>query len=272
MKSLQDEIASIMTQFSSNPTEPTDMCPYCHGSGYELVVDEDGIEYGQECRCGILKRRKHDLLLKFADIPAGYEDVRLENFQKKVYQNAESRKSITEAAQAVKYWFDNLETMLSRGIGLYFYSHTKGSGKTRLAISIANELIEKHNIQVKFSTSIRILDEIKRTWDNREAGNESELLSSLSQIDLLIIDDFGTEQIKGWVNEKFYSIINERYIEYKPTIFTSNMRLDDLRYDERITSRIKERAIQIPIPEESVRNHLADQLRMDMVSSIFKTN
>lgn len=274
MKSLQDEIASIMTQSSSSrieQEEQSDICPYCHGSGYELYIDEEGIEYGQECRCGMLERRKHDRLLRFAEIPAGYEDVKLSNFRKLVYQKAESRKSVTEAAQAVKYWLDNLDTMLSKGIGLYFYSHTKGSGKTRLAISIANELIEKHHMQVKFSTSIRVLGEIKRTW-NSEEEEESDLLDSLAHVSLLIIDDFGAEQVRGWINEKFYSIINERYIEHRPTIFTSNARLDDLAYDDRIISRIVERTIQIPLPEESVRESIAYQIRQDMINAVNKAN
>ena len=36
-------------------------------------------------------------------------------------------------------------------------------------------------------------------------------------------------------------------------MYTSNLSLDDLRYDDRITNRIKERTFQLPFPEESVR-------------------
>ncbi len=79
-----------------------------------------------------------------------------------------------------------------------------------------------------------------------------------------VIDDFGTENAKDWKNEKFYSIINGRYVEKKITIFTSNFSLDDLSYDDRIINRIKERVLQIPFPEESIRETLAKKLKEEL--------
>ena len=163
----------------------------------------------------------------------------------------------------MRYWLQNLKSMKERGIGLYFYSGTKGSGKTRLAVSIANELIEKYDTRVKFSTSIQILDEITKTWKDKEFS-ESELINQLVDSEILIIDDFGTENAKDWKNEKFYSIINGRYVEKKITIFTSNFSLDDLSYDDRIINRIKERVLQIPFPEESIRETLAKKLKEEL--------
>ena len=84
-----------------------------------------------------------------------------------------------------------------------------------------------------------------------------------------MIDDFGTEQQeKPWINEKFYQIINNRYIDKKITIFTSNTALGDLKFDERITNRIKERAFQIPFPEESVRDIIAKDNMRELVRGI----
>ena len=263
-----------MIQSSGKETErDIDVCPYCQNSGYELFVDEDGLEYARKCRCGILDRMLHDRRLRFADIPEAFKDVRLSNFKKSAYQDQESKKIVTEASHAIMYWLENLETMQEKGIGLSLYSYTKGSGKTRLIVSISNELIEKHSVQVKFCTSVRILDEIRKTWDrNRqvEEETESQLLYALMNVDVLVIDDFGAEQTRGWVNEKFYSIINERYIARKITLFTSNSRMEDLQYDERIISRIKERVLQIPMPEESVRDAIAEQNRKGMAEYVKK--
>lgn len=236
-----------------------EICPKCHNTGW-IIVEDGGNGTAIECDCGIRKRMIHSSRLRFADIPESFKDVRLDNFEKSVYQSSENREMVVEIAKAVRYWLKNIESMKERGIGLYFYSGTKGSGKTRLAVSIANELIEKYDTQVKFSTSIQILDEIVRTW---KVGNvtESKLIHDLSNAEVLIIDDFGAEVFKDWKAEKFYSIINNRYVDKKITLFTSNMKLDDLQYDDRITNRIKERVLQVPFPEESVRDLIASQLR-----------
>jgi len=233
-------------------------------------MDEEGREFARECQCGIRRRMMYDNKIRFADFPCVFKDVCLDNFKKSVYQLPDSRE------KAVRYWLGNLNNMKNRGIGLYLYSATKGSGKTRLAASIANELIRKYDTQVKFTTSINILDEIKRTWetaghDKTDFSNgptENRLIDFLITTEILIIDDFGVEQPKGWINDRFYSIINGRYLDKKITIFTSNARLDDLHYDERITSRIKERVLQIPFPEESVRDHLAGQLKSELLNGI----
>ena len=149
-------------------------------------------------------------------------------------------------------------------MGLYLYSGINGSGKTRMAVSIANELIYEKQIQVKFATSLQILNEIKASWDKQDREcSESKLLDFLSTTKVLIIDDFGVENSeRDWIKEKFYHIINTRYVDNKITIFTSNSSLESLRYDERITNRIKERAYQIPFPDESVRDIIArDNMR-----------
>lgn len=179
----------------------------------------------------------------------------------------DSRKTIRQACAAVKYYLDNLEDMKAAGMGLYLYSDTKGSGKTRMAASIANELIRRYRMQVRFSGSMRIVQEIKATWDDRDR-KESDLLDALATVEVLVIDDFGTELPKDWIGERFYSIINSRYQDKLITIFTSNLSLEALQYDDRITNRIKERTFQLPFPEESVRERIAEKNRKDLIEGI----
>lgn len=250
-----------------NPIPYSEICPICHGNGFEYYKDSEGRDMGRECSCGALKRRLHNKRLSFANIPESFIDVRLENFKKSVYQKPDSQKKIIDVAKAIKYWLKNIDKMKNFGIGLYIYSGTRGTGKTRLAVSIANELIEKYNMHIKFATSLKILEEIKKTWNRnnqKDKETENELLLALKSTEILIIDDFGVEEHKGWIDDKFYSIINERYNDKKITIFTSNFSIDDLPYDPRTTSRIKERTLQIPFPEESVREYLSQQLQQEL--------
>ena len=207
--------------------------------------------------------------LQFAEMPDMYKECRFSNMKSSVYQLPESKEIFIQAAKAVKYWLENIQQMQKQGIGLYIYSNTKGSGKTRLVCSMANEMIEKHQKPVKFTTSLRILDEIKNTWGNK--GNaEGKLIEDLSRTEILIIDDFGADSGKDWINERFYSIINGRYVDRKVTIFTSNCQIAELKYDERITNRILERSLEIPFPEESVREHIAQHIRVEMIQGMHK--
>ena len=65
-----------------------------------------------------------------------------------------------------------------------------------------------------------------------------------------------------------YQIINERYINQKVTIYTSNDPLDKLSYDDLITNRIKERTYQIAFPEESVRDHIAERMQEEIIEKM----
>lgn len=244
-------------------------CPECHGTGWVYWRDAEGIEYGRRCECGLVERQIMERKLSFANIPEAFADMELNTFCLDVYRKEDSRKTIRQACAAVKYYLDNLEDMKAAGMGLYLYSDTKGSGKTRMAAGIANELIRRYRMQVRFSGSMRIVQEIKATWDDRDR-KESDLLDALATVEVLVIDDFGTEIPKDWIGERFYAIINGRYQDKLPTIFTSNSSLEDLRYDERIVNRMKERTYQIPFPEESIRDVIAAENRKNLISGIQK--
>ncbi|HCD44921.1 MAG TPA: hypothetical protein DEQ64_14555 [Lachnoclostridium sp.] len=244
----------------------TNVCPKCNGSGW-IYYTENGYEFGRKCDCWdkmVASRR-----LKFAELPEAFKDVKLSNFNLSIYRTIESRNLIAVAAKTVTHYLENFEAMKSNGMGLYLFSNTKGSGKTRMAVGIANSLLKNH--QVKFAGSTTIIKEIKRTWNKKlsEVGEtESQLLDSLAAVEILIIDDFGTETPASWINDKFYQIINDRYVGRKVTIFTSNAALDRLNYDDRITNRIKERTYQIAFPEESVRDYIAEKNNQELINNL----
>jgi DNA replication protein DnaC len=216
---------------------------------YNPVTDS-----AKECSCRQL--RIQERRQAFADIPVHFSNITLDKFRTDVYEQY-SRLQITNILKTVRCYIDEFEEFKADGLGLYIYSHTKGSGKTRLAVSIANELL-KQGYKVKFATAISILNEIKASWQRRDSDvSESTLLNDLTQTDILVIDDFGQEKISEWVNNEFYHIINERYALSKVTIYTSNCELKELLYDERITSRINEKSIMLDFPEESVRDIIA---------------
>lgn len=205
------------------------------------------------CTCGALEKKIQKNRLSFAAIPETYKDVSLKDMTLAYYTKPESIECFKAVAALVKWYLENLDENIAEGRGIYFWSETKGSGKTMLAAALANELMNKHLKVVKFATSLDILDAIRDTYNNDNEDSESKLLNDLVRADFLVIDDFGTERVTDWVGEKFYQIINKRYIGKKVTFYTSNCDLNTLKYDDRITNRIVERTYIAPFPEESVR-------------------
>ena len=94
-----------------------------------------------------------------------------------------------------------------------------GVGKTHLAASIANKLIENDKI-VLMGRLTMLLDMIKETFrDNTRS--ENELIELYSNVDMIIIDDLGTEKISQWSLEKLYTIIQNRNENRLPIIITT---------------------------------------------------
>lgn len=94
-----------------------------------------------------------------------------------------------------------------------------GVGKTHLAAAIANEIIENDKI-VLMGRLTTLLDMIKETFrDNTKS--ENELIELYSNVDMIIIDDLGTEKISSWALEKLYTIIQNRFENGLPIIITT---------------------------------------------------
>lgn len=228
-------------------------CPLCKGTGWQFIDDSSVIE----CTCGKRQKDIYDSRLKFASIPELYKDVRLKDIATSYYKRQESKEALINAAKIIKVYLDEIDANIESGRGLFLWSVTKGSGKTMVATALANELINEHHKFVKFATSLDILDEIRATYNKDNEETEDNLLKDLARADILVIDDFGTERSTDWAGEKFYQIVNKRYINNKVTIYTSNYDLTKLKYDDRITNRIREKSYVVHFPEESVRESKA---------------
>ncbi len=236
-------------------------CPKCKDTGWILTLDENGYEVAAPCECYLEAIKKQRI--KTLGLPERLRDKRLKTISASVY-SPEAKKNFLNSCKSIKFYLDNIAEMMESGKGLYLYSQSKGSGKTNMAACIGNELIDKE-IGCMFKTSIAILDEIKDSW-SKEDYAERKVLDWFFTIPVLIIDDFGAENKTNWATERFYQIINERYSNGRPVIFTSNMSLNNTEYDSRITDRIKEMCFVIDFPEESVRERISAEQRTYMIA------
>ena len=96
-----------------------------------------------------------------------------------------------------------------------------GVGKTHLACSIANKLIE-NGTPIIYGTLINLLAELRNSYDTDNNISEMEIIKLYENIDLLIIDDLGKEKPSEWGLEKLFTIVNSRYENNLPVIITTN--------------------------------------------------
>ena len=134
---------------------------------------------------------------------------------------------------------DFLNTFDTMHGNLLFFGDT-GVGKTFLSHCIANELIKKA-YSVIYLTSIELFDTFAKYEFNRDPEVKAEdMYEHILNCDLLIIDDLGTEMNNSFTNSKLFYCINERIVNKKSTIISTNLSFQELieRYSERIFSRL----------------------------------
>ncbi|HGC9989574.1 TPA: ATP-binding protein [Streptococcus agalactiae] len=171
---------------------------------------------------------------------------------------------LNEKGQAYKVAYNyakSFEQMKKDNVGLLFYGDV-GSGKTYLACSIANELIERKQVRVKIMNLSQVMNQIQKSAFKLDSN---EIISNLSNIPLLILDDLGIERDTSYAREQVYNIINSRYLKGRPTIFTTNLSLEiiqnpniDLEY-QRIYSRILEMTIPVKVTGEDFRRKIQQE-------------
>ena len=172
---------------------------------------------------------------------------------------------ITKSKDVVNKYILRFPAFREKGMGLYICSGTKGSGKTMLSCCILNELTKRYVGSVKFVNALDFLEMTKKGY----RGEENEV-QSLYDAKVLVIDDIGVQMSKEWVETVFYRLINDRYVNRKPTIYTSNIPIGRLKMDERIADRIESTTFIINLPEESIRRKERQQEKAKLFSEIEK--
>ena len=150
------------------------------------------------------------------------------------------------------------EQMKNDNVGLLFCG-TVGSGKTYLACSIANALIEEYMIPIKIRNFAQIINDLQKSGFDLD---KNAYIESLTNVAVLILDDLGIERDTSYAKEQVYNIVNSRYLKRKPTIFTTNLPYEKIQNSdegveyERIYSRIIEMCIPVKVTGEDFRKRL----------------
>jgi len=112
-----------------------------------------------------------------------------------------------------------------------------GTGKTQLAAAVGNVRLAA-GASVLLLVVPDLLDYLRAAFDpNRQNDDESYQVcfEQVRAVDLLILDDLGTEQRTPWALEKWFQIVNHRIGRGLPLVITTNERPDTI--DPRVRSR-----------------------------------
>ena len=118
------------------------------------------------------------------------------------------------------------------------FSGSTGLGKTYLSNAIVSKLLEQ-GYTVLYQTAPVMLD----TLISKLFKNDSSFSENLLNVDLLVIDDLGTETMNSMKFTELYKIVNTRLLNQNgkitKTIISTNLDLQGLyhTYDERLVSR-----------------------------------
>ena len=112
-----------------------------------------------------------------------------------------------------------------------------------------------HSYSVIYFSASSLFDFLaKNTFGKREDIDE-DALSHICNCDLLIIDDLGTELANSFTVSQLFVILNERILQKKATIISTNLSLEDIKaiYSERIFSRISSNYSMLRLTGDDIR-------------------
>lgn len=225
-------------------------CEYCKNKLYRKTIEWElygtkrtiTLDY-ERCNCNNAQAYWNEYDLK--KLRMLEEEKKLELMQEFSSKVEKIIKNSKMSKRNLNYKFDNFETnnsnkkvfdnlknyseKLVNGIekkGLILVGNN-GVGKTHLASSIANKLIE-NGIPVIYGTLINLLAELRNSYDTENNISEMEIIKLYENVDLLIIDDLGKEKPSEWGLEKLFTIINSSYENNLPVIITTNYNQNSL--------------------------------------------
>ena len=215
-------------------------CTICNDTGYVT-------ENYQTVMCQCLKQK----LLNIEYNKCNISNLDKENFnnfnidlysdeinKEKYNSNISPKENIKIIKDICEQFINNFDAPTTKNL---LFTGNTGLGKTFLSNCIANELL-KAGKTVLYQTAPVMLDSI---IDYRFGKNNSQqnICNYLYSVDLLIIDDLGTECMNNMKLTELFNVINTRLLNSAnnttKTIISTNLNINNLyaNYDERIVSR-----------------------------------
>lgn len=169
-------------------------------------------------------------MLDRACIPLRFREKSFDNF---IASTPEQNKALSIAKEFSEQFYVHYKD----GSSLVF-SGKAGTGKTHLALSIAQEVMNA-GYTATYLNAMDIIRMIRDTWRKDSDKSETDVLNLLGRIDLLIIDEVGVQRGTDDEQMLLFDVINRRYSDMMPIILLTN--LGTKGFSEFITERSYDR-------------------------------
>ena len=184
-------------------------CPLCDDTGWK-TIEVSGVSRVTRCDCVL--DRTVDQRLRDARIPPRYQRCTLDSFL--TYQNEELLRAIASAHR-----FSDAFPVVEKGLMLI---GPPGIGKTHIAVAVLRDVVRRIGARGMYYDTRALLKDIRSTYNPVTHTAEMDVIRPVMEAELLVLDDLGAERLTDWVEETMSLIVNTRYNERRPTIFTSN--------------------------------------------------
>lgn len=228
---LEKEKQSILDNagISQDMLKPKFRCRLC---------EDTGIYKDKECKC--MKKRRIEKMYTLSNIHENMKEQNFEKFDSSLF----SKEPILNGVSQYDRILEISDTCREGIAGMEktpFYALFMGGvglGKTFLCSCLAKFAMEM-GYSVVYATAYDIADVLVKVKFNRATGEDYETLDLINSCDLLIVDDLGTEGINSATNTEIFTVINNRMMNKKSLIISTNLGLKDINriYGERVFSR-----------------------------------
>lgn len=194
-------------------------CPECGGRGWVIRAD-GGAGTAHECDCR--RRGRGPRLLASAGIPEGYRTKKLGSFRTSHDHPgvaAAMQRALADSRRYVEAFQGADGKFVTHGL---LYSGPAGCGKTHLAVGVLSDLISLYRVRGRFVNLTTLVQELQGTFDGGSSITREELLRPVLKADVVVLDELGAQRPSQWVMDLLYYLIDTRYAERRPTLFTTN--------------------------------------------------
>ena len=132
-------------------------------------------------------------------------------------------------------------------------SGAPGLGKTFLSACIAGS-VSQQGFSVSYESAAHLFSKLERERFSPSEENK-QAAEAIRNADLLILDDLGTEMPGQFVTAALYTLVNDRLMEGKPMIISTNLNIGEVaqRYNPQIASRLQGSFTRLTFVGEDIR-------------------
>lgn len=242
---LQQERAILaMENFEEGYLDDSPICDKCGGSGY---IGSNMCECLREL-CRQEQKKEVSILSGSRDT---FNQFRLDYYPDRIDPKyGASPRTIME--RNLKVCRTYALTFTPSAGNLLFVGGT-GLGKTFLSACIARAVADR-GYSVVYESAGHLFSKLEQAKFNPSEETRRET-ARFNDCDLLILDDLGTEMPGQFATAALYTLLNDRILENKPMVVSTNLNMDELgrRYSPQIASRLQGSFLLLTFVGEDIR-------------------